>query len=40
VANIPQATKRFHTGDTVLVDGSTGIIQLLEPANPPAAAGT
>ncbi len=32
VANIPQATKRFHTGDIVLVDGSTGIIQLLESA--------
>ncbi|MCB9101852.1 MAG: hypothetical protein H6632_20125 [Anaerolineales bacterium] len=30
VANIPQATQRFHTGDKVLVDGSTGVIQLLE----------
>ncbi len=29
VANIPQATKRFHTGDTVLVDGSTGVVQIL-----------
>ncbi len=29
VANIPQATKRFHTGDNVLVDGSTGIVQIL-----------
>lgn len=36
VANIPQATKRFHTGDRVLVDGSTGIVQLLEPAEPPS----
>lgn len=33
VANIPQATKRFHTGDIVLVDGSTGIVQLLESAS-------
>ncbi len=32
VANIPQATKRFRTGDRVLVDGSTGIVQLLESA--------
>lgn len=30
VANIPQATQRFHTGDVVLVDGSTGIVQILE----------
>ncbi|MCB0208494.1 MAG: hypothetical protein KDJ52_04175 [Anaerolineae bacterium] len=30
VANIPQATQRFQTGDKVLVDGSTGVIQLLE----------
>lgn len=30
VANIPQATQRFKTGDRVLVDGSTGIIQILE----------
>jgi pyruvate,water dikinase len=30
VANIPQATDRFHTGDKVLVDGSTGVIQVLE----------
>jgi phosphohistidine swiveling domain-containing protein len=30
VANIPDATKRFRTGDTVLVDGSTGVVQLLE----------
>jgi pyruvate,water dikinase len=35
VANIPQATKRFKTGDQVLVDGSTGIVQLLEPAAEP-----
>jgi phosphohistidine swiveling domain-containing protein len=39
VANIPQATKRFRTGDTVLVDGSTGIIQLLEPVSPPTSEG-
>ena len=32
VANIPNATQQFHTGDRVLVDGSTGIIQLLEAA--------
>jgi phosphohistidine swiveling domain-containing protein len=32
VANIPDATKRFHTGDSVLVDGSTGVVQLLETA--------
>jgi pyruvate,water dikinase len=30
VANIPQATKRFRTGDVILVDGSTGVVQLLE----------
>lgn len=30
VANIPQATQCFQTGDKVLVDGSTGVIQLLE----------
>lgn len=30
IANIPQATQRFHTGDKVLLDGSTGVIQLLE----------
>jgi hypothetical protein len=32
VANIPQATKRFHTGDSVLVDGSTGVVQLIQSA--------
>ncbi|MDM8518785.1 PEP/pyruvate-binding domain-containing protein [Anaerolineales bacterium HSG6] len=32
VANIPQATKRFQTGDVVLVDGSTGVIQVLDRA--------
>jgi pyruvate,water dikinase len=37
VANIPQATKRFKTGDQVLVDGSTGIVQLLEPAPEPVS---
>jgi pyruvate,water dikinase len=30
IANIPDATRRFHTGDKVLLDGSTGIVQLLE----------
>ncbi len=30
VANIPKATQQFHTGDIVLVDGSTGVIQVLE----------
>lgn len=34
VANIPQATKRFRTGDRVLVDGSTGVVQLLESVTP------
>lgn len=32
VANIPNATRRFRTGDRVLVDGSTGIVQFLEAA--------
>jgi phosphohistidine swiveling domain-containing protein len=32
VANIPQATKRFRTGDSVLVDGSTGVVQLIQSA--------
>jgi rifampicin phosphotransferase len=36
VANIPDATRRFHTGDKVLLDGSTGIVQLLE-TGPPSA---
>lgn len=36
VANIPDATRRFHTGDKVLLDGSTGIVQLLETGSPPA----
>jgi len=31
VANIPQATRRFHDGDLVLLDGSTGLVQILEP---------
>lgn len=29
VANIPHATSRFHDGDLVLLDGSTGIVQRL-----------
>lgn len=32
VANIPEATRRLRTGDSVLVDGSTGVVQMLEPA--------
>jgi pyruvate,water dikinase len=32
VANIPQATSRFHDGDLVLLDGGTGLVQILEPA--------
>jgi pyruvate,water dikinase len=32
VANIPEATSRFHDGDLVLLDGSTGLVQILEPA--------
>jgi pyruvate,water dikinase len=30
VANIPHATQRYQNGDRVLVDGSTGVVQLLE----------
>lgn len=30
VAHIPQATQRFRTGDKVLVDGSTGVVQRLD----------
>ena len=30
VANIPDATSRFHNGDIVLIDGSTGVVQRLE----------
>jgi pyruvate,water dikinase len=32
VANIPNATNRFHDGDLVLLDGSTGLVQILDPA--------
>jgi pyruvate,water dikinase len=32
VANIVNATQIFQTGDSVLVDGSTGVVQILEPA--------
>jgi pyruvate,water dikinase len=32
VANILHATSRFHDGDLVLLDGSTGLVQILEPA--------
>jgi phosphohistidine swiveling domain-containing protein len=31
VANIPEATTRFHDGDLVLLDGSTGLVQILAP---------
>ena len=31
VANIPHATNRFHDGDLVLLDGSTGLVQILDP---------
>jgi len=37
VANIPDATHRFHTGDIVLVDGSTGVVQIIEPAPAPSS---
>lgn len=30
VANIPHATKHFHDGEVVLLDGSTGVVQRLE----------
>lgn len=33
VANIPDATSRFHDGDLVLLDGSTGLVQILDPAS-------
>jgi pyruvate,water dikinase len=40
VANVPQATQRFRTGDKVLVDGSTGVVQLLEAGpSPPSNSG-
>ena len=32
VANIPNATSRLHDGDLVLIDGSTGLVQILDPA--------
>jgi pyruvate,water dikinase len=31
VANIPNATNCFHDGDLVLLDGSTGLVQILDP---------
>jgi pyruvate,water dikinase len=31
VADILDATSRFHDGDLVLVDGSTGLVQILDP---------
>jgi phosphoenolpyruvate synthase/pyruvate phosphate dikinase len=39
VANIFQATGRFHDGDLVLLDGSTGLVQILEPAAGPDSLG-
>ena len=32
VADILDATSRFHDGDLVLIDGSTGLVQILDPA--------
>jgi pyruvate,water dikinase len=32
VANIPDATTRFRDGDLVLLDGGTGLVQILDPA--------
>lgn len=32
VANIPDATSRFRDGDLVLLDGSTGLVQILDTA--------
>lgn len=32
VADIPDATSRFHDGDLVLLDGSTGLVQILDSA--------
>jgi phosphohistidine swiveling domain-containing protein len=32
VANIPDATSRFHDGDLVLIDGSAGLVQILDAA--------
>jgi pyruvate,water dikinase len=37
VANIPDATSRFHDGDLVLLDGSTGLVQILSAAPSPAS---
>ena len=31
VANIPNASSRFQDGDLVLLDGGTGLVQILEP---------
>lgn len=35
VANIANATQQFRTGDSVLVDGSTGVVQILESLQDP-----
>jgi pyruvate,water dikinase len=37
VANIPDATSRFQNGDLVLLDGSTGLVQILGTAPDPAS---
>jgi phosphohistidine swiveling domain-containing protein len=37
VANIPDATSRFQNGDLVLLDGSTGLVQILGAAPDPAS---
>ena len=37
VANIPDATSRFQNGDLVLLDGSTGLVQILDATPDPAS---
>ncbi|GAB4542507.1 MAG: PEP/pyruvate-binding domain-containing protein [Anaerolineae bacterium] len=37
VADIPDATSRFQDGDLVLLDGSTGLVQILAPATAESA---
>jgi pyruvate,water dikinase len=40
VADIPDATRRFQDGDWVLLDGSTGLVQILYPATDSSPQGT
>jgi phosphohistidine swiveling domain-containing protein len=40
VADIPDATRRFQDGDWVLLDGSTGLVQILYPATDESPRGT